>query len=172
MYCIGSNVGLVIQDMNWETIFWWWIAKQTRRDSRINFQIVHTLRKFNSSIDFLSACCSYLLLSSIVCSTCDFFSSVATGLPVHGGAVAVQRSSNPDPRTAQVTQNESWKRFLVFMSKLRLPKTFSLTNSISNMLMQERQPRVRTSGNPGRSRDIFKPPTPEGDLPPYSPNLS
>jgi len=65
------------------------------------------------------------------------YSSVATGLPVHGGAVAVQRSSNPDPRTAQ-----------------------------------ERQPRVRTSGNPGRSRDIFKPPTPEGDLPPYSPNLS
>jgi len=36
---------------------------------------------------------------------------------------------------------------------------------------QERQPRVRTSGNPGRSRDIFKPPTPDGDLPPYSPSL-
>merc|ERR1712222_305924 len=29
------------------------------------------------------------------------YSSVATGLPVQDGAVAVQRSSNPDPRTAQ-----------------------------------------------------------------------
>jgi len=37
---------------------------------------------------------------------------------------------------------------------------------------QERQPRVRTSGNPGRSRDIFKPPTPEGELAPYSPSLN
>ena len=47
-----------------------------------------------------------------------------------------------------------------------------LYNINSNMPVQERQPRVRTSGNPGRSRDIFKPPTPDGDLPPYSPSLT
>ena len=65
----------------------------------------------------------------------------------------------------QLIYTSMWSILSVFIHTV-------LYNLNSNIRVQERQPRVRTSGNPGRSRDIFKPPTPDGDLPPYSPSLT